>query len=59
MLMLLKVIAFEVKPLISVQLWQECMSAAVNVLKSDPKISNHTKRHQKQLNLFDINMKFA
>ena len=40
-------------------LWQECMWAAVNVLKSDPKISNRTKRHQKQLNLFDVNMKFA
>ena len=37
------------------QLWQECMWAAVNVLKSDPNIPDYTYRHQKQVNLFDIN----
>ena len=33
------------------------MWAAVNVLKSGAKIFDPTKRHQKQLNLFDIIMK--
>ena len=41
------------------QLWQECMWAAVNLLKSGPKISDHTKGHHKQLNLFDINIELA
>ena len=41
------------------QLWQECMWTAVNVLKSCPKISDRTKRHPKQLNFFDINIKLA
>ena len=41
------------------QLWQECMWAALNVLKGGPKISDSTKRHEKQLNLFDINRKLA
>ena len=36
------------------QLWQECMWAALNVLKRSPNISDRTKRHHKQLNLFDI-----
>ena len=36
------------------QLWEECMWAAVNVLKSGPKISDGTKRHHNWLNLFDI-----
>ena len=36
------------------QLWQECMWAGLNVLKSSPNISDRTKRHHKQLNLFDI-----
>ena len=35
------------------------MRAAVNVLKSGPKISERTKRHQKQFNLFDIKIKLA
>ena len=35
------------------------MSAAANMLKSGPKNSDRTKRHQKQVNLFDINMKLA
>ena len=30
------------------------MQSAVNVLKSGPKISDSTKRHDRQLNLFDI-----
>ena len=29
------------------------------MLKSGPKISDRTKRHHKQLNLFDINIKLA
>ena len=37
------------------QLWQEHMSSAVNVLKSGPKIADPTKRHDPQLNFFDIN----
>ena len=37
------------------QLWQEYMWWAVNVLKSRPQISDRTKRHDTQLNLFDIN----
>ena len=41
------------------QLWQEWIWAAVNVLKSGPKISDRTKRHHKQLNLFHINIKLA
>ena len=39
------------------QLWQECMWAAVKVLKSGPKICGCTKRHQKQLNSFHTNTK--
>ena len=35
------------------------MWAAVNVLKSGSKISDPTKRHHKQLNLFDINGKLT
>ena len=41
------------------QLWQECMWAAVNVLKSGPKISDPTKRDHKHLDLFDIKGKLA
>ena len=41
------------------QLWQECLWPAVNVLKSGPKISDCTKRHHKQLNLFDIHIELA
>ena len=41
------------------ELWQKCMWTAVNVLKSSPKISDRTERHQKQLNLFDIDIKLA
>ena len=37
------------------QLWQEHMWWAVNVLKSGPKISDLTKKNERQLNLFDIN----
>ena len=37
------------------QLRQGYMWSAVNVLKSGPKISDPTKRHDNQLNLFDIN----
>ena len=37
------------------QLWQECMCAAVNVLKSGAKISDPTKRNDTQPNVFDIN----
>ena len=40
-------------------LWQEYMWWAVNVLKSDPKISHPTKTHATQLNLCDINSTFA
>ena len=35
------------------------MWVAVNVLISGPKISDRTKRDQKQLNLLDINMELA
>ena len=35
------------------------MWLGVNVLKSGRKISDRTKKHQKQLNLFDINIKLA
>ena len=41
------------------QLWEECMWVAINVLKSGAKISDPTKGHQKQLNLFDINRRLA
>ena len=41
------------------QLWQEYMWSAVNVLKSCPKISDPTKRHDNQLNLFHINRTLA
>ena len=41
------------------QLWQEYRWSAVNVLKSGPQISDSTKRHDTQLNLFDINGKLA
>ena len=37
------------------QLWVEDMWSTFNVLKSGPKISDPTKRHDTQLNLFDIN----
>ena len=37
------------------QLWQEYMWSAINVLKKCPNIADLTKRHDKQLNLFDIN----
>ena len=37
------------------QLWQEYMWSAINVLKKCPNIADMTKRHDKQLNLFDIN----
>ena len=35
------------------------MWAAVNVLKSGPKISDRTTRDHKYLNLFDVNEKLA
>ena len=41
------------------QLWQECIWAAGNVLKSGPKISDRTKRHHKQLIFFDIKIELA
>ena len=41
------------------QLWQECMWAAVNVLKTGSKISDQTKRDHKYLDLLDINRKLA
>ena len=41
------------------QLWQEYMWSAVNVLKDDPNISDLTKRHDTQLNLFDVNGKLV
>ena len=37
------------------QLWQEYMWLGVNFLKSHPKFSYLTKRHDTQLNFFDIN----
>ena len=37
------------------QLWQEYIWSAVNVLNNRPKISDPTKRHDTQLNMFDIN----
>ena len=37
------------------QFWQEYMWSAVKVLESGPKILDPTKRHDNQLNLFDIN----
>ena len=36
------------------QLQQQYMSSAINVVKSGFKISDPTKRHDTQLNLFDI-----
>ena len=41
------------------QLWQEYMWSDLHVLKNGAKISDLTKRHDTQLNLFDINGKFA
>ena len=41
------------------QLWQERMLAALNMLKSDPKISDGTRTNHKQLNFFEINIKLA
>ena len=40
-------------------LWQEYMWSAASALKDGPKISDTTKRHDTQLNLFDINGKLA
>ena len=40
-------------------LGQEYMWSAVNVSKSGPKISDPTKRHDRQLNFFYINGKLA
>ena len=37
------------------QLLQQYMWSLVNVLKSSPRISGHTERHDTQLNLFNIN----
>ena len=37
------------------QLWQESMWSVVNVLRKCSKISDPTKKHNTQLNLFDIN----
>ena len=37
------------------QLWQESMWSALNLIKSCPKIADPTKRHDTQLNFFDIN----
>ena len=37
------------------QLWQEYMWSDMNVIKSEPKFSDSTKRHNTKLNLFDIN----
>ena len=37
------------------QLWQEYMWSAVNVFKSGPEISDSAKRHDTQVDLFDIN----
>ena len=36
-------------------LWQEYMWLVVNLLKSGPKIRGLTKRHDTQINFFDIN----
>ena len=41
------------------QIQQEYMWWVVDVLKSGPKISDPTKIHDTQLNLFDINEKLA
>ena len=41
------------------QLWQEYMWSAFNVLEKGPKISYPTNRNDRQLNMFDINEKFA
>ena len=41
------------------QIWQEYMWSFVNVLKKCPKISDLTKTHVSQLNLFDINGNLA
>ena len=41
------------------QLRQEYMGSPVNVLKSGPKISNPTNRHDTELSLFDINGTFT
>ena len=57
--MVLKIIVFEVKPLISVNYDKNAYGATVNILKSGPIISERTKRHLKQLNFFDINGKLA
>ena len=37
------------------QLWQEYIWSAVNLLKIRTKISRITKKHDTQLNIFDIN----
>ena len=41
------------------QLWQEYSWSAVNMSKSGPRISDPTKRHDTQLNFFNINGKSA
>ena len=41
------------------QLWQEYLWSAVNMLQNGTKISDPTKRHDTQLNLFDINRKLS
>ena len=57
-LIFLKIIAFEIKALFSVN-YDKNELATVNVWRSGPKISYATKGHHKQLNLFDINVKLA
>ena len=37
------------------QLWQKYIWSAVSVLKRGPKISDPSKRHYPQVNMFDIN----
>ena len=58
MLTVLKLIFFEVKALYSVN-YDKNEWATVKLLKSGPKISDRTKGHHKQLNLFNINGKLA
>ena len=41
------------------QIWEEYLWSAVNILENRPKISYPTKRHDTQLNVFDINGKLA
>ena len=59
MLMVLKIIPFQLVFGVSVNYDKEYMWSAFNVLEKGPKISYPTNRNDTQLNMFDINKSIA